>query len=185
MSEASSIKVGMLVSNLEGARLGRVVAREAGLFRLEQPSATTPERFVVLDEDVLEVRGADVRLRGGPGALIPEREFEARRVATGEVRPRLGEGWAQGTALLPIPEQSVTVGMPVRDVEGRVLGKVQLAGESYFELLSALDQEHYAIDVGDVLNVVKGEVIVRNGAGVLKPRRSLEDEETRTEDLGR
>jgi hypothetical protein len=185
MVDPAAIKVGMLVYNLEGEGLGRVVAREGACFRIEKPGELTRERFVVLDEDVVEVHGGEVRLRQGPGCCMTEREYEARKATSGAVKPRLGEGWTGGRAPEPIPEQSVALGMPVRNVDGSVLGKVQFAGESYFELLCDADKEHYSVDYGDVLNVVRGEVIVRNGEEVLKPRRPLDEEEERPEDLRR
>ena len=172
-----TIKVGMLVMNVEGHRMGRVVERSGpDHFCVETVGPVLRNRAVVLDEDVVEVRGGQIILREGPGTLMSEREYEARR-ASALKTPRLGEGWAYGHGPEPIPEQSVQVGMTVRDVERRVVGTVTIAGESYFELRSASDGEIYSVQYGDVLNVYRGEVIVRMGAEVLRPRRSVEEEQ--------
>ena len=169
MLDTKNIKVGMLVLNVEGQRMGRVVERFADHFLVETPGPVLRERAVVIDEDVVEVHGGQVVLREGPGTLMNEREFEARRSA--KVRgPRLGEGWALGHGPELIPEQLVQVGMVVRNVERRPLGTVTLAGESHFELHCDADDQTYSVLYGDVLNVYHDEVIVRMGAVVLRER---------------
>ena len=85
--DTKDIKVGMLVRNLEGERLGQVVAREGQSFRVQRPDLANAERYVVEDADVASIRGAEIVLRQGPATMVLEREYERRRAAGVPLRP--------------------------------------------------------------------------------------------------
>lgn len=170
MFDPKNIKVGMLVRNLEGERLGRVVQREEGCFHIQQPGDLRAARFVVEDADVMTIQGAEVVLREGPATVVPEPEFEARRAA-GVTRRRNAEGWRSAGLPRTIRDEALQVSMPVVDVEGKKVGQITALGEGFFDLRCATKDELATVRLGDVLNVVEGRVIIRMGADVLKNRR--------------
>lgn len=170
MFEPRDIKVGMLVRNLEGERLGRVVAREAGAFRIQQPGILRAERYVVEDEDVWTIRGAEIILREGPATVLPEREYERRREA-GTLHRRNAEGWRRAGADVEVSDEPLRVGMPVVDVEGLRIGTLLALGEGQFDVRCTARDELATVLLGDVLNVLPDRVIVRKGSDVLKDRR--------------
>lgn len=175
MFNPKNIKVGMLVRNLEGERLGRVVAREEACFRIQQPGDLRAERFVVEDADVMRIEGAEIVLREGPATVVPEREYDARHAAGMTRRPN-AEGWRNAGVPREARDFELRTGMPVVDVEGTSVGVITALGEGLFDLRCASKDELATVRLGDVLNVLEGHVIIRKGAEVLKNRRA--DRET-------
>jgi hypothetical protein len=171
MFEPRDIKLGMLVRNTEGERLGRVVAREAGAFRIQQPGVLRAQRYVVEDEDVWAIRGAEIILREGPSTVLPEAEYERRRDA-GLLHRRNAEGWRRAGEDEEVGDQPLSAGMIVEDVEGLRVGTLTEVGEGRFEVRCASRDELAIIYLGDVLNVLPDRVIVRKGSDVLKERRA-------------
>jgi hypothetical protein len=171
MFDPKSIKVGMLVRNLEGDRLGRVVAREGGAFRVQQPGVVNAERFVVEDQDVREIRGAEIILREGPQTFVPETEWEARSTSPVWNR-RNAEGWRTAGAPKVTVDDALQVGMPIFDIEGERIGVLTALGDGLFDLRCTERDELATVLLGDVLYVAEGRVVIRKGAEVLKNRRA-------------
>jgi hypothetical protein len=165
----------MLVRNLEGERLGRVVSREQDTFRIQQPAVADAERYVVEDADVMEIRGTEIILREGPATVLLEREYERRKQAGVPLR-NTAEGWRTrpGGPAVSV-DQELRVGMAVVDVEGRAIGTLVELGEGAFDLRCANGPQLATVHLGDVLNVLPTRVVVRKGSEVLKNRRDAHE----------
>lgn len=170
MFDPRDIKQGMLVRNLEGERLGRVVAREEGLFRIQQPGVAKADRYVVEDADVMSIRGAEIVLRQGPATVLREDEYERRKRAGVPLR-NTAEGWRRTGGLTMVADAELRPGMAVVDVEGRPLGTLTEIGDDRIELRCTGGSELATVHLGDVLNVLPAQVVVRKGKDVLKNRR--------------
>jgi|GEM_PF-5356987 len=168
--DTKSIKVGMLVRNLEGERLGQVVAREGPIFRVQRPDIANAERYVVEDADVASIRGAEIVLRQGPATMVLEREYERRQAAGVPLRVT-AEGWRKAGGLEETVDAELLPGMVVADVEGRPIGTLYAIGDDAFDLRCADTGELATVQLGDVLNVLPKQVVVRNGRGVMRNRR--------------